>query len=189
MACLLNVKFGIYNTFYSNCYISNSFIGDFVYVGERTQIRNTTIGKFCSIASDVKIGLGMHPTNFISTFPAFFSTKKQCQFTFAIKNHFEEMGSAKIGNDVWIGVNAIIMDNVTIEDGAIIAAGSVVTKDVEPYAIVGGCPARLIRKRFSDDKIEKLLKLKWWNKEYSWLKENYTLLTDSQALFETNENN
>lgn len=83
------------------------------------------------------------------------------------------MGSVKIGNDVWIGAGAVILDDVTIGDGAVIAANSVVTINVEPYNIVGGTPAKFIKKRFSDETIEKLLKFKWWEKDEIWLKNNF----------------
>lgn len=172
MTNLSNVKFGVYNTFYADINIGNSEIGNYVYIASGTKISNTKIGSFCSIGPDVKIGLGMHPINFISTFPAFFSTRKQCQISFTDKNSFEEIGSNKIGNDVWIGANAIIMDNVQIGDGAIIAAGAVVTKDIMPYSIVGGVPAKLIKYRFSEGKIKNLLDQKWWEKDTDWLKTN-----------------
>ncbi len=175
MTELTNVKVGDFNTFYNNIKLKNSQIGDFVYIADNTSIFNTKIGKYCSIGPNVKVGLGMHPTNYISTFPAFFSTKKQCQISFTDKDLFNELGSNIIGNDVWIGSNAIILDNISIGDGAIIAAGSVVTKNVEPYTIVAGVPAKAIRKRFSDEKIDELLKLKWWDKDIDWLKTNIQL--------------
>jgi carbonic anhydrase/acetyltransferase-like protein (isoleucine patch superfamily) len=83
--------------------------------------------------------------------------------TFATEDRFSELPRTTIGNDVWIGARAMVLDGVTIGDGCVIAAGSVVTKNIEPYSIVGGIPAKLIRKRFSDEVIELLLTWKWWN--------------------------
>lgn len=183
MTKFVNVIFGNYNTLYDNITISNSKINDFVYIGSETKISNTIIGKFCSIGPDVKIGLGKHPTHLISTFPAFFSTRKQCQITFTDKDYYIETGKITIGNDVWIGANAIIMDDITIGNGAVIAAGAVVTKNVAPYEIVGGVPARLIKKRFADKEIENLLDFKWWEKDYSWLKQNSSLFNNSLQFF------
>lgn len=167
---LNNVIIGNYNTFYDNISISNSTINDYVYVGDNTKITNATIGKYCSIGPDVRVGLGKHPSHLISTFPAFFAIRKQCQFTFTDKDYFKESGPIIVGNDVWIGANAIIMDDITIGDGAIIAAGAVITKNVEPYTIVGGVPAKLIRKRFTSEEIAKLQNFKWWEKDFDWLK-------------------
>ena len=172
LTTLKNVQFGSYNTFYANIIVINSKIGDFVYVGNNTMISRCEIGSYCSIGHNVQIGLGMHPTNYLSTFPAFFSIHNQCQISFAKENHFNEFGYIKIGNDVWIGANVIIMDNVTIGDGAVIAAGAIVTKDVEPFTIVGGVPAKKIKLRFSEDKVKSILDSKWWNKDVNWLKEN-----------------
>ena len=172
MTNLRNVSFGKYNTLYSNISIVNSRLGNYVYVSKGTKISNCSIGNYCSIGPDVKIGLGMHPTNFLSTFPAFFSTGRQCQISFTNKNFFEEVGSNKIGNDAWIGANAIIMDNVQIGDGAIVAAGAVVTKDVLPYSVVGGVPAKVIKFRFSEKTTKKLLDQKWWEKDMVWLRKN-----------------
>ena len=174
MTNLNKVSFGFYNTFYEYITIGNTTIGDFVYVASNTNISNCTIGKFCSIGSNVKIGLGIHPTNYLSTFPAFFSTRKQCQITFSDKTYIDELGSNKIGNDVWIGDNVIILSNLKIGDGAIVAAGSVVTKDVAPYSIVGGVPSKHIKFRFSETKIQEILGLRWWDRDMKWLKENHS---------------
>jgi acetyltransferase-like isoleucine patch superfamily enzyme len=127
------------------------------------RITRANIGAFCSIGPEVIIGgLGTHPTNFVSTHPVFYSRLCQSGITFSSENLVEELKSVTVGNDVWIGARALILDGVTIGDGAIIAAGAVVTTDVPPYAIVGGVPAKIIRYRFSEDIISILLEWKWW---------------------------
>lgn len=178
-----NTTFGKFNTIYDHVIIANCEFGDYVYIQDGGVFLNTKIGSFCSIGPHVRIGPGMHPVNFISTFPAFYSTKKQCQVTFADRDSFVESGQVEIGNDVWIGANAMIMDNIKIGDGAVIAAGAVVIRDVEPYMIVGGVPAVPIKKRFTDDEISKLLDFKWWDKDEGWLKENHQLFHTPDDFF------
>lgn len=135
------------------------------------------IGKFCSISDEVTIFLGgEHEINTISSYP------------FSLKNHYSK-GDVTIGNDVWIGQSTIILSGVTIGDGAIIGANSLVTKDVKPYAVVGGNPAKLIKYRFDDDTIDKLLKIKWWDWSIDKIIHNRHLLNsdDFEKLFEENE--
>jgi len=132
------------------------------YVSDHCWIINTSIGSFCSIAGNVMIGGGKHPLNFVSTSPVFYSKRNILKTCFAEVN-FEEYKRTLIGNDVWIGSNAFIKGGVSIGHGAVIGAYSVVTKDIEPYSIVAGNPAKLIRKRFDDITIEKLIKSQWWN--------------------------
>jgi len=147
---------------------------------------NCNIGKFCSIAQDVSIGLGKHPLNdFVSTHPSFYSVHKQCGFSFSDTQYFDEMGNVTIGNDVWIGANSIILDDVIIGNGAVIAANSVVTKDVRAYAIVGGTPAKIIKYRFSEEDIVFLEKFKWWDKDHSWLQENFKLMHNISSFKKT----
>lgn len=178
------------NRLYNNVTIWYSHIGEGTYLGSNTQLFKVKIGKFCSIADNVKIGFGSHPTShLVSTFPSFYyNTNSDYNFSFylgsvPLYNAYKYVDKkqcylAEVGNDVWIGSHALIMDGVKIGDGAIIAAGAVVTKNIEPYAIVGGVPAKLIKKRFNDSQIEILLKFKWWEKDFSWLKEHVDLFQD-----------
>ena len=160
-------------------------MNDFSYIGPRTQMNNANIGKFCSIGPDCRIGLGRHPSKiFVSTHPIFFSTRGQSQITFSDKNYFGESEKIMIGNDVWIGSNSIILDGVKVHTGAILAAGSVVTKDVQPYAIVGGVPAKVIGYRFEAEQVNKLLKSKWWDKDIEYLKNNYHKFHNIQSFFD-----
>ncbi len=143
--------------------INKSSIGSFCYF-VNAKISRTNMGSFCSVGPNVLVGgLGKHPTNMLSTHPVFYSPLKQCGCSFTLNSHFEEFSITNIGNDVWIGANSIVLDGVNVGDGAIIAAGSVVVKDVPPYAIVGGVPATIIRYRFSKHEIENLLSLNWWD--------------------------
>lgn len=142
--------------------IHDSNIGRHTYFAKSKVVR-ADIGAFCCIGPEVVIGgLGAHPTHYISTHPVFYSTRLQSGKTFAENNLIEEISRVKIGNDVWIGARAIILDGINVGDGAIIAAGAVVSKDVPPYAIVGGVPAKVIRYRFSPEVIASLLEWKWW---------------------------
>ena len=142
--------------------ISNTIIDDYSYVSYNCTINNCKIGKFCSIAKGVKIGLGKHPVNFISTSPLFYSPNNPLKTVLSEKLMFEENKFIMVGNDVWIGANVVVLDGVTIGNGAIIGANSVVNKDVLPYSIVGGVPAKEIKKRFSDNIIEKIQNSEWW---------------------------
>ncbi len=139
-----------------NTTLNDSEIGNNSYISNDTRIRFTSIGKFCSIGAGVKMVLGNHPTNLISTHPTFYSNNKPFK-TLSPKMYYEEYGKLTIGNDVWVGENVLIPNGITIGDGAVIAAGAVVIKNVEPYSIVGGVPAELIRYRFKPEEIEILM--------------------------------
>jgi acetyltransferase-like isoleucine patch superfamily enzyme len=162
----------------SGASINDSEIGSYSYVGKDSKLDACKIGKYCSIASGVLLLTATHPTrDFVSTSPVFHSVAKQCGTTFVSEDRFKQhltidKYSLRIGNDVWIGAKALIIGGHSIGDGAVVAAGSVVTKDVPPYAIVGGNPARIIRYRFSAEDIEFLLSDKWWEKTVSWIKDN-----------------
>ncbi|MCB4807310.1 CatB-related O-acetyltransferase [Tamlana sp. 62-3] len=166
------------------CRISNSIIDDYSYVNLFAKVNNTTIGKYCSISINFKSGLGIHPSNFISTSPIFYSKKNALNKTFSETDNFTEFKPVTIKNDVWIGADVIILDGVTIGNGAIIGAKSVVTKDVPDYAIVGGVPAKIIKYRFSDEMIKELKRLKWWNWDDNKLKKYNKLFSKEVTLNE-----
>jgi acetyltransferase-like isoleucine patch superfamily enzyme len=144
-------------------------IGEYTYANPIVHWQNNKakleIGKFCSIARNVNIYLGgNHNINWVTTYP--FGTickDKFPHFNVDDHGHPSTKGDVIIGNDVWIASNVTIMSGVTIGDGAVIANNSHVIKNVEPYSLVGGNPAKLIKYRFTPEQIEKLLEIKWWN--------------------------
>lgn len=147
----------------------NVHIGRYTYIGKNNFINSsptdnpTSIGRFCSIASNVTIGAGDHPSNWLSTSAFQYNSDDKLFRRLDFKTlSLEKPQSVIIGNDVWIGSNAFIKAGVKVGDGAIIGAGAIVVKDVLPFAIVAGCPARLIRYRFDHQTIDQLLSLAWW---------------------------
>lgn len=179
--------FGHYNTLYKHCRLRDIHLGDFSYVARNTLIQHAKIGKFCSIGPNVSIGLGTHPSStFVSSHPLFYSTNKQTGGLKIVEiDLFKEYEHTTIGNDVWIGANAIIKSGIKIGDGAIVASGAVVTKDVAPYSIVGGVPAKHLKYRFSDSQILFLKSLKWWDKDLEWLKSKKALFTDIDEMIKS----
>lgn len=169
------------NKIFHDSTVLNTKIGYGTYIADASFIANSDIGRFCCIARDVRTVSGNHPSSkFVSIHPAFYSILKQSGFTFVDKNIFEDnkfydvsrRKAVKIGNDVWIGEGVRIMEGINISDGAIIAAGAIITKDVPPYSIVGGIPAKIIRRRFSEEDIEWLNNFRWWDRDINWIKTN-----------------
>lgn len=173
----------------------NIIVGDYTYYDDFENVENfeknvkyhfdfigdkLIIGKFCMIASDVKFIMNgaNHLTNALTAFPfAIFGNGWEKAME---SKSYPQKGDIHIGNDVWIGYNATIMAGVTIGDGAIIATNSTVIHDVAAYSIVGGNPAKEIKKRFSDEKISKLLELQWWNWDIEKITNNIQHLTDNK---------
>lgn len=161
-----------FNSFGSNSDVSYSNIGFGSYCGLNCMLSNVKIGRFCSLGNNIKVVSSIHPLKtFVSTSPIFYSLSKQANVTFVTKQKFEEYTllqnsqySVEIGNDVWIGDDVTILGGIKIGDGAIIATRAVVTRDIEPYAIVAGIPAKVIRMRFNESQISELLNFKWWEK-------------------------
>ena len=172
-----------------------SFVGRIGYgsfVGAHCSI-DAKIGRYCSVGSFVRTISSRHPTRgFVSCHPAFYSTLKQNGETFVKSSLFNEEMSAEpdkqfavtIGNDVWIGQGVSILGGVEIGDGAVVGAGAVVTRNVSPYTIVAGVPAKAIRKRFADEEIDFLIAFRWWDKDKQWLKENSSDFADIEGFME-----
>lgn len=138
-------------------------IGDYSYLSVNSRVSNTVIGKFSSIGPNFCSGLGIHPTDGISTSPMFYSTARQNGTTLCGVDKVKESKQTTIGNDVFIGANVTVLDGVRIEDGAVIGAGAVVVDDIPPFAIAVGVPAKIVRYRFDEKTIDALLKKQWWN--------------------------
>lgn len=147
-------------------YLHNVQLGDCSYFAKNAQVANTTIGKFCSIGPNFCCGMGVHPTNGISTHPKFY------------RGEIVEHIPVSIGNDVFIGANVTVLDGVTIGDGAVIGAGAVVSKDIPPYAIAVGCPIEIKRYRMTDMQIEAMQRIQWWNWEEEKLKDIKSMFND-----------
>lgn len=166
-----NVSFGKHTLVASPFHVYDSTIGDYTYIALNAYISQTEIGKFCSIGPNLVCGWGIHPIHGISTAPMFYSLMKQNGMTLSAVDKVEERKPIKIGNDVFIGANVTILDGVTIGDGAVIGAGAVVSKDIPPYAIAVGCPIKVIKYRFDDDRIKALQKIAWWDFDEERLKD------------------
>jgi len=166
-----NISVGKFS-YYSGYHHKHDFVECVRYLHDkRNDVDKLIIGSYCSIGSGavfMMAGNQGHRKDWVSTFPFYF----QANIFKDAQNGFEKMGDTIIGNDVWIGSEAMIMSGVTIGDGAIIAARAVVTKDVEPYTIVGGNPAVVIKKRFTENEIIQLQNMKWWTWEEEKVKKS-----------------
>lgn len=165
----------------SGATIVDSTIGRYTYTCYDDEIVNCEIGQFCSISDEVVIGGAEHPINWVSTSPVFQNVKHSGPKRKFSEFDFEGIKKTVIGNDVWIGRRAIIKAGVTVGDGAVIGSGSVVTKDVPPYAIVGGVPAKILKYRFDEDTKKELIQGEWWNMQDEVIERYAHLIKDPIA--------
>lgn len=188
--CILEGK----NLIYPNVSLMNVHLGFGTYVNSNTALFNTYVGAYSSISSNVKIINGIHPSHFVTTYPGFYSNIHQDIATFADDVYFQEFAEMKydgkystyIGNDVLVGSGAVLTEGVKIGDGAIILPYAVVTKDVEPYAVMGGIPAKCIKFRFDEEEREYLLKSEWWNHDEEWMRKNWKSLLNVKEFINGN---
>lgn len=148
---------------YEKCTLNKVNLGKYSYIAKNVHITDAQIGAFCSIGGGSSIGGGVHPIRMVSTSPVFLSGKSAVGNKKFAEINYNPSERVIIGNDVWIGESTYIKSGIKIGDGAIIGASAVVTKDVEPYSVVAGVPAKELYKRFDAETCHKLLKIKWWD--------------------------
>jgi acetyltransferase-like isoleucine patch superfamily enzyme len=180
-----------YNALDADVDIRYSTVGRATFISAGSSLPYCRVGRFCSIGRNVRVVAGVHPTSvFASTSPVFFSSARQTGVTFTPTSlsddtvYVEPGVYCKIGNDVWIGDNACIMSGVSIGDGAVIGANALVRHDVEPYSIVAGVEATEIRKRFTPEERNYLLKLRWWDMDMQFLDDHAQDFTDIRRLMQ-----
>lgn len=162
---------------YSGTEFYDSSIGRYSYVGYDSEVHSCDIGSFCSIANGFVAGGSKHPLDWVSTSPVFYNAGGGTGFHLGDLK-IEPLRRTSIGHDVWIGNRVTIMQGVTVGTGAVIGAGAIVTKDIPPYAVAAGCPAKVIKYRFDTATIEKLLKSEWWKLDDATLKAKSGLISN-----------
>lgn len=163
----------------------HSSVGDYSYLARGASLFYAHLGKYCSIGDEAMVGLARHPScGYISTYPAFFSGSNEAvTVRYCDVSQFDETPLTVVGSDVWIGARATIRGGICVGHGAIVGAGAVVTRNVPDYAVVAGVPARLLRRRFSDEEVRLLLDAQWWDWSRAKLKSLAPLFGDPEEFF------
>jgi len=176
---------GAYTELFPNCTLVESTFGDYSYAAGDVDMIYTDVGKFCSIASHVRINPGNHPTWRVTQHHM---TYRRKMYGFGDDDAevfaWRRENRVTIGHDVWIGHGALVMPGVTVGTGAVIGSSAVVTKDVAPYEVVVGVPAKPVRKRFNAEQIEQLLEIAWWDWDHATLKARFDDLLDMDVFLE-----
>lgn len=159
-------------------------VGRYSYFAASSTISRCRVGSFCSIGPHIEVGFGRHPTNYVSAYPSFYQPHDYSKADLGVNLEFEGFQTVNIGNDVWIGAHCLILDGVTIGNGAVIGAGAVIANDIPPYTLAGGVPAKVIRQRFTDDQIVFLENLKWWDRDLEWIRAHAPSFTNIDSLIE-----
>lgn len=154
--------------------LTHCSVDDYSYVANDTKLELVIVGKFCSIGPQCKVGLDRHPKSFVSTHPIFHAKENESSVKMVRRNDVFDVSpkATRIWHDVWFGTNVVLPGGIEIGTGAIIAAGAVVVKDIPPYAIAGGNPARVIRYRFPESQIDDILQSRWWEWSFSEIEKN-----------------
>lgn len=186
-ASILDSRFGKYTEVQQGSKLSDVELGDYSYVMENCSLAHCTVGKFANIASFVRINPGNHPTDWVSM--------HHCQYRRAMYGFGEDNDRAffqwraiqrvTIGHDTWIGHGVTVMAGVTIGDGAAVGSGAVVTKDVPPYAIVAGVPAKVLRYRFPKSVVTRLQEIRWWDWDHETIKGRLAEFRDVRTFIDT----
>lgn len=180
--CVVNCQIAKGAKVGKSCNVSNTSFGRYSYCSHDCQIVNAEIGAFCSISDHVFIGGAEHPMDWVSMSPAFQNVSHSGPTKRFAKFDMPPTQKTIVGSDVWIGHGAVVKQGVTVGHGAVVAAGAVVVKNVPPFAVVGGVPAKVIKYRFDEETIKRILQIDWWNLDDEKLKE-FGRYMNNPALF------